>query len=195
MRIPAAAMARFTDAEARLYPMAMIDAAGYERATTLVGLAVTELRQSCPDIESVLNHRADLIDALPAMGEAAGLNLGSLRPDDVVDAASAVRCRELQAASAAEARQARIAAARSAGVEWLVDEPDPAEVMAGSYRRVEVHLPTNSTLIASMQATEAYTIELIPGNESAQRQTWRYPDRDAWLAAIEQVRAEIAADR
>jgi hypothetical protein len=200
LRIPASAMARFTDAEARLYPIAMVDPDGYERATTLVGLVVAELRRSGSDIESVLSRRDELIGLLPTIAHGAGAGLGNLPPDAVVDAASAVRCRELQAAGTAAAVQARITAARSAGEEWVVDEPDPAQVMAGSYRRVELHLPTDSTLIASIEAgvpgeMTAYTLELVPGNESVSRQTWRYPDRDAWQAAVEQLRADISAGR
>jgi hypothetical protein len=198
--IPAAAMARFTDAEARLYPLAVVDPDGYQRATALVGQVLTELRTSGPEIESVLERRDELIGKLPAIAERAGVVVGNLPPAAVVDAASAVRCRELQAAGAARALQARIAAARSAGAEWFVDEPDPAEVMAGSYRRVELHLPTDSTLIASIEAGVAgagatYTLEFTPGDGSSSQQRWSYPDRDGWQAAVEQLRAGISAGR
>jgi hypothetical protein len=199
--IPAAAIVRFIDAEARLYPMAMVDAAGYERATTLVGLLVAELRRSCPDIGSVLQRRSDLIAGLPAVAAGAHLSLAGLPADAVVDAASALRCRELQAAGSADALKARVDAARPAGHEWLVDEPDPASVMAGSYRRVELHLPTNATLITSIEAgctgtASTYTIELIPGEKSPgaePSQTWVYPDRDAWVAAADQFRTKMSA--
>jgi hypothetical protein len=200
--IPAAAIARFTDAEARLYPMAMVDAAGYERATALVGLMVAELRRSCPDIGSVLQRRHDLIAELPAVAAGAQLSLAGLPAADVViDAASALRCRELQAAGSADALKGRIDAARRAGHEWLVDEPDPASVMGGCYRRVELHLPTNTTLITSIEAdrpgtASTYTIELIPGEKSpgtAPSHTWVYPDRDAWVAAADRFRVEMSA--
>ena len=96
-RIPAAVLVRFTNAEARLYPMAMTDPDGYERAITLVGMVADELRQQCADLESVLERRIELIAALPGLAEEKGLELGGLPPDAVVDAASALRCRELQA--------------------------------------------------------------------------------------------------
>ncbi len=96
-RIPATVLARFTSAEARLYPMAMTDPDGYQRAVILVGLAADELRQQCADLESVFEHREELIAALPGLAGAKGLELGGLPPDAVVDAASALRCRELQA--------------------------------------------------------------------------------------------------
>jgi hypothetical protein len=96
-RIPPAVLVRFTNAEARLYPMAMTDPDGYERAITLVGMVADELRQQCADLESVLERRNELIAALPELADEKGLELGGLPPDAVVDAASALRCRELQA--------------------------------------------------------------------------------------------------
>jgi hypothetical protein len=45
--IPPAVLVRFTSAESRLYPMAMTDPDGYERAITLVGMVANELRQQC----------------------------------------------------------------------------------------------------------------------------------------------------
>jgi hypothetical protein len=97
--IPAAAMARFTTAEGRLYPMVMVDPDGYQHATSLVGLVVDDLRGSCTDIEAVLQARAGLIDRLPEIAATASLTLGGVPADTIVDAASAIRCRELQCAA------------------------------------------------------------------------------------------------
>ena len=77
--------------------MAMTDPEGYERAISVVGMVANELRQRCADLESVLERRNELIAALPELAGAKGLELGGLPPDAVVDAASALRCRELQA--------------------------------------------------------------------------------------------------
>jgi hypothetical protein len=95
--VPAAALARFTSAEERLYPLAMVDPVGYERAVTLIGMVAEELRQQCAAVESVLARRDELIAQLPGLAAGKGLELGGLPPDAVVDAASALRCRELQA--------------------------------------------------------------------------------------------------
>jgi hypothetical protein len=95
--IPPAVLLRFTSAESRLYPMAMTDPDGYERAITLVGMVASGLRQQCTDLDSVLERRNELIAALPELAAEKGLELGGLPPDAVVDAASALRCRELQA--------------------------------------------------------------------------------------------------
>lgn len=94
--LPPAAMTRFTVAEGRVYPLAMTDPAGYEHAITLVGVVANELRDSCPDFDSVLAARADLIERLPELARAAGAALVGLPADTIVDAASALRCRELQ---------------------------------------------------------------------------------------------------
>jgi hypothetical protein len=77
--------------------MAMTDPDGYERAITLVGMVANELRQQCTDLDSVLERRNELIAALPGLAAAKGIELRGLPPDAVVDAASALRCRELQA--------------------------------------------------------------------------------------------------
>ena len=77
--------------------MAMTDPDGYERAVTLVGMVANELRQQFADLQSVLERRNELIDALPELAGAKDLELGGLPPEAIVDAASALRCRELQA--------------------------------------------------------------------------------------------------
>jgi hypothetical protein len=90
-------LARFTLAESRLYPMATSDPEGYERAIRLVGLVADELRAERADLRSVIDRRDALIAALPDLAAANHLALAGLPTDAVVDAASALRCRELQA--------------------------------------------------------------------------------------------------
>jgi hypothetical protein len=94
-KVPAETMARFAAAEARLYPMALTDPSGYERATCLVGLVADELRRSSGTTSSVLERRDELVGRLPRLAAEAGLVLGGLPAEAVVDAASALRCREL----------------------------------------------------------------------------------------------------
>lgn len=96
--IPGDVMARYTAAEARLYPMVMTDPAGYQLAISLVGLVAHELRRDCADIATVLERRAELIGRLPDLAAEAGFLVGAMPADAVVDAASALRCRELSAA-------------------------------------------------------------------------------------------------
>ena len=100
--LPVEAIARFRAAEAQLYPMAMVDPAGYELAASLVGLVADELRRSNAGISTLLERRSDLIGLVPRLAERAGLVGGASLPTDfpadaVVDAASAVRYREMGA--------------------------------------------------------------------------------------------------
>ncbi|HEY2878413.1 hypothetical protein [Nocardioides sp.] len=75
--------------------MALADPAGFELAASLVGLVAEELRGTTADISSVLEQRSELIRLVPQLAERAGLVGDALPADAVVDAASAVRCREL----------------------------------------------------------------------------------------------------
>jgi hypothetical protein len=96
-QVPAEVSARFRAAEARLYPLAMVDPDGYEQATTLVGAVVTELR-SCADVTDLL-ARCDVVRSrLPEIAEAAGVELPGMPAEVIVDAAAAIRCRELEGA-------------------------------------------------------------------------------------------------
>lgn len=100
--LSSAAMMRFTVAESRVYPLAMTDPVGYEHAITLVGLVANQLRESCKDFDAVRTARNDLIERLPDLAQAAGVESVGLPADTVVDAASALRCRELQAPAGAD---------------------------------------------------------------------------------------------
>jgi hypothetical protein len=72
--------------------------------------------------------------------------------------------------------------------------------MAGTYRRLEMHLQTGATLITSIEAGPggsgtSYSIELLRAagqGPAGPAETRRYADRGAWTAAIEAIRAELA---
>lgn len=205
--VPPEAMARMTAAEARLYPLAMVDPSRYERATTLVGLVAAELH-GCRRVDEVLARREGLLAALPRLADDAGVGLADLVPTDVVDAASALVCRQIQAERAAARWDARVEEARRAGREWLVVEADPTAVMAGVYQSVELHLPTGSAVVSTVEAataggTATYRLELVPaavtrpegapapGTAPVRPQV--FTDRQQWLAALERLKAELAA--
>jgi hypothetical protein len=95
--IPPDAVSRFTAAEARLYPLALVDPESYERAVTLVGMLMKPLRATCPDVEAVLQYRDTLLLLLTETTDEAGPSLAGFSPETLVDAASALRCHELQA--------------------------------------------------------------------------------------------------
>lgn len=201
--LPDEAVGRFTAAEAALYPLAMSDTEGYQRATTLVGLVVAELRRTAHDIDTVLESRPTLIAALPGWASEAHLTVGQLSGTTIVDAASALRCRELIGQQADAALRARIEAAREAGQQWFdVEEPEAAANMAGMFRQVELHITTGTVLISAAEmGSDAvrYTLEVMPGEHAEGEPPWRGPlvqnfdDRDSWQAALASRRAEVEA--
>ena len=197
-QLPPEAAARLSAAEDRLYPLAMVDVERYQRGTTLCGLLLEDLRLTAPDIPSVLSRRPSLVELVPALASRASVSLIGLHPETLVDAASALRCRELEAERLHALRQARIAAARGEGQEWLVDEPSPAAVMAGFFRRVELHLPTGTRLVSSVEAGGAgqpvtYALELVPPSGLEQpAKSEIFDDEGAWRRAAKRYRAEIS---
>jgi len=190
--------ARLRAAEERLYPLAMVDVERYQRGTALCGLLVEDLRAHAGDPTSVLDRRAALLDLLPALAERAGLGLAGLQPETLVDAASALRCRELETEQAHDREQARVAAAREAGEEWLVDEPSTAAVMAGCYRRVELHVRTGTRLVSTVEAGTAgrpttFTLDLVPVAPGAPpAPSMQFDDESTWLRACDKCRSEIS---
>ena len=99
--LPAAAEARFTAAESQLYPLALVDAGEYEQVTRVVGLLAAELRTEALDMATVLRLREELVARVPIIAAEAGLTIGGFPRETIADAASAIRCRELQAARSA----------------------------------------------------------------------------------------------
>jgi hypothetical protein len=95
--VPAEVRARFAAAEARLYPLALADPDGYERVAAVIGVVADELRRTATDVAAVLEQRQELIGRVPRLAAGADLDSGGLPLDVVVDAASALRCRELGA--------------------------------------------------------------------------------------------------
>jgi hypothetical protein len=97
--IPPDAEARFTAAEARIYPLVMVDPDAYERAVTLTGMLLNDLRSTSSDIDAVLQRREALLLLLTDPTDDERPSLVGLNAETIVDAASAQRCRELQAGS------------------------------------------------------------------------------------------------
>lgn len=204
--LPPEAVARFTAAESRLYPLVLVDPAGYEQAVATTGRLLAGLRASCPDIGAVLAQRDPLVESLTAASGEHPAGLGGLSPETVVDAACAVRCRELWARERAHRAQHRVAAARAAGQEWLVEEPDADAVMTGEYRRVEVHVPTGTALVGLVGAGgaggTAYEVQVIPAptadGTSPPGVSETYGDRASWVDALQRHREALgrrAGDR
>ncbi|MEP6527444.1 MAG: hypothetical protein ABJA86_09785 [Nocardioidaceae bacterium] len=94
--IPPEILVRFTRAEARLYPLAIVDPEAYERGVTLTAKLLKDLRSTCADIGAVLDRRETLLKHLTETPEDDNPSPVGFSPETLVDAASALRWRELQ---------------------------------------------------------------------------------------------------
>lgn len=193
--------ARFRAAESGLYPLVMADPDLFERATTLVGLVAADLRD-CHDVSEVLAGMERSLAGLPALARGAGIDLTDVPLTVVVDAAGALRCRELPAEEAVALARRRLEEARAEGRSWLVEESPMEQVVAGVHWRRELHVATGATLVTTMRADggdgdgdgdPAYALEVRPGDPPLGVVPVResFADREAWLAASARRRTEL----
>jgi hypothetical protein len=178
---------RLRSAEDRLFPLAMVDADRYQRATRLVGLLAGRLRETAKTLEELASADADLrvwmrFEELPLPG---------LDPELVIDAAMAMRFRAILAEQAAELQERALDRAREAGQRWAVlEEPDAAAWRAGTARWIEVHVDTRALMVRSVSAdpvsgATVYRLEVTSDGVRAEE----YSDRDRWLTAADHARA------
>ena len=194
-----------------LYPLAMVDPAGTSAPPPLVGLVAAELRADAGDMDEVLARREELLAALPRLADDAG------RRDGRPGARRRGRRRVgagLPPAAGAPRRAAwagPLDEARRAGREWLVVEADPTAVMAGVHQSVELHLPTGSAVVSTVEAATSGAHGDVPprarpgrgegrrrGHGTVARSAARlaaqvFTDREQWRAAVERLKAELAA--
>jgi hypothetical protein len=207
-RIPpeyAALARRLRAAEDRLFPLAMVDAERYQRAVRLVGLLARQLTQTCTSLDELDAAGTEARFRLGVTAAAEGIPLDGLDTDLVIDAALSQRFRSLLMEQGADLRRQRIDGARAAGLAWAVlEEPDAAAWTGGSARWVEAHVATGSLLVRSVSAdpvtgTATYRIEVFGGSgepteDAPGMRVEEFADRDAWLAAIDEVRATLESE-
>ncbi len=106
-------------AEARLYPLAMTDVDGYQRAVLLVAAVCAQLRPVTATTSDLVGCEEHAAEYVAAAGEASGASTRGLDVDDVFGAAAAQRDRELAGEEQRRARLAAIERARLAGSSWI----------------------------------------------------------------------------
>ena len=99
--VPAAMIRQFTAAEAAVYPLAITDLDRYERAVTIVGLVLQQLRRDCPNVDALVEGRLAATKQATELANSEGISLAGLAPETLADAAAALRYRELAAANEA----------------------------------------------------------------------------------------------
>ncbi len=194
------ARARWRAAEDRLFPVVLVDPDTYRQALYVVGLLLEQLRANNTSLDQLLGLDVDpapLLSTLPA---------GSVRGGDrlTLEAAFAVRDRELTAAAKRGRRAAAIALARSAGATWVDLEGSWEAVLSTGARHTEMHLPTARALVATVDPYSGngpHRLELVvlDGDTGTPVETTdrdrAFADRAEWLAQRQRWRADIEEGR
>lgn len=195
------ARARWRAAEDRLFPVVLVDPDTYRRALYVVGLLLEQLRANTTSLDQLLGLDVDpapLLSTLPA---------GSVCDDGdrlTLEAAFAVRDRELAAAAKRGRRAAAIALAHAAGATWVDLEGSWEAVLSTGGRHTEMHLPTARALVATIDPYSGdgpHRLELVvlDGDTGTPVETTdrdrAFADRAEWLAQRQRWRADIEEGR
>jgi hypothetical protein len=172
----------------------------YQQAVSLIQQLVGRLRETCLDLPSLLaahERGGDLVDEL-AEGADAGI-----QPGLVAAAACAMRYRELVASLAAQGRLAALTRARDQGESWAVVAETGSEDRAPfvPYQRIEAEPGTGRAVIISIEPDETLSralyrldrgqIDLATGGLRIGEAIGSYLDRDAFAAALREVRPKV----
>ena len=201
------ARARWRAAEDRLFPVALVDADAYRRVLHIVSLLLDELRVSTTSLDQLLDLDTDPVSLLAALSDEPANRIqpaGSAGGENrlTLEAAFAVRDRELAAAAERSRRAAAIASARSEGATWVDLEGSWEAVQRTGARHTEMHLATGRALVATVDPYSGdgpYQLELavLDGDTGTPVETTDedrvFADRAEWLAERERRRAEIVS--
>jgi len=195
--IPRAVLRSWDEAEARLFPTIMARPDVYQQAVGLIQRLLGRLRETCPDLPSLLaahERGSDLADEV-ADGADAGVP-----PGLVAAAACAMRYRELAAALAAHGRLAALTRARDQGESWAVVEETGSADRAPfvPYQRIEAEVGSGRALIISIEPDETLSravyrldqgqIDLATGGLQVGEAAGSFLDPDALTAALRDAR-------
>jgi hypothetical protein len=139
-------------AEARLYPLAMTNVDGYQRAVVLVAATCEQLRAVTATAADLLKCQPRAAEYVAAACDATGTGAQGLEPDDIFGSAAAARDRELAGQEQRLETLAAIERARGAGSDW-------ADLHAGSLGprvpELRVHVATGWAILTEAGADEA----------------------------------------
>ncbi len=194
--VPRAVLRSWDEAEARLFPTIMARPDVYQQAVALIQQLLGRLRETCPDLSSLLaahERGADLVDQEAGEG---------IQPGLVAAAACAMRYRELVASLAAAGRLAALAAARDRGAAWtVVQETGSAdrapfvpylrvEAEVGTGRAVIISIEPDETLSRAVRRLDAGQVDLASGALRIGEAIGSYLDREEFAAALREARPD-----
>lgn len=139
-------------AEARLYPLAMINVDGYQRALVLVAATCERLRGVTSTAAELLARQPRAVEYVAAACDATGTSAEGLDPDDIFGSAAAARDRELAGEERRLARQAAIERARAAGADW---SDLHADALGPRVPELRLHVGTGWAILTEVGADPA----------------------------------------
>src|SRR5580704_6268515 len=197
--IPRAVLRSWDEAEARLFPTIMARPDLYQQAVSLIQRLLGRLRETCPDLPSLLaahERGGDLADEMPdAVQPGPGV-----QPGLVAAAACAMRYREILASLTVQGRLAALARARDQGESWAVVEETGSVDRAPfvPYQRIEAEVGSGRALIISIEPDETLSravhrldqgqIDLVTGGLQIGEAAGSFLDPDALTAALREAR-------
>jgi len=199
---PALASARqaWRGAEARLYPLAMTNVDGYQRALVIVAAISERLRAVATTPEDLLRCQDEAAEHVASACDATGTSAHGLDVDDLFGSAAAARDREL---AAQERRVARVIArerARAAGSAWADVHTDALGRLVPELR---LHVDTGWGLLTTMGADETtgtpvlvvttVQVDLATGDvhEQPDRVVHSVTSADEWERVARELQADV----
>jgi hypothetical protein len=196
-QVPIAVLRSWDQAEAKIFPLVMARPEVYERALHMIADLAARLRETCPDLPTLLaahERGADLVTEPSPVG-----------PELIAAAACAMRYRELVTIGAAQGRLAALARARDEGLDWTVVEEngDPARAPYLPYQRVEAHVRSgkaviisiepDETLVGAVHRLDAAEVDLGTGGLQAGAALGSYNSGQEAAQALQHARDQITA--
>jgi hypothetical protein len=139
-------------AEARLYPLAMTNVDGYQRALVLVAATCEQLRAVTTTAAELVACQPQAVEYVAAACDATGTSAQGLEPDDIFGSAAAARDRELAGEERRLARLAAVKRARAAGAAWTDIH---AEALGRRVPELRVHVGTGWAILTEVGADQS----------------------------------------
>jgi hypothetical protein len=138
--------------EARLYPLALINVDGYQRALVLVAATCEQLRAVATTAADLVACQPRAVEYVAAACDATATSAQGLEPDDIFGSAAAARDRELAGEERRQARLAAVERGRAAGADWTDLH---ADALGRRVPELRVHVGTGWALLTEVGADEA----------------------------------------
>jgi hypothetical protein len=135
------------EAENHLYPLAMTNVDGYQRAVTLVAGVRELLRERADSAADLVALRGEAAELLAEAADATGASPAGLDIDDVYGAAAAARDRELAGQERRRTVLAAIDGATTSGETWVDIR---GEALGPRLPELRIHAPRGRGILTTM---------------------------------------------